>query len=384
MAIMPATLRKRLRRQAALIGKEATQTLRDRRTLTIVLALPLVELFLLGYAVHLTVQHLPTVVADLSKDDQSRAFIDAMVNSKYFDIAGEVGSQAEVVAAIDEGRAKAGFVIPPDFAAQVARGEAQALVILDGSDSFSVSSGYSAAVSVGQERALALAQDQASRLGVDLEAQPITTLTQVLYNPSQNDLIFIMPGLIAVVVQLMAVQTTAQSVVREYELGTMEQLMATAARPLEIVIGKLVPAMVLMFLDVAITTVIGVFWFGVPFRGNPFAFAGLAVLFVSSGLGLGLLVSSIARTQKEAQQVTVLVSLVSMLLSGFIYPRGPMPAAIRLVGNVIPVTYFLRLARGLITKGVGVSLMWPDAIALVIYGVVITSFAALTTRKRLG
>jgi ABC-2 type transport system permease protein len=376
--------RRRIGRLAALAGKETIQILRDRRTLAIILLLPLVELFLLAYAVHMTVQHLPTVVADQSKDDQSRAFIQALVSSQYFDVVGQVSGEADVVAALDEGRAKAGLVIPPGLAAQVARGRAQVLVLLDGSDSFSVSSGYSAAVSVGQARALALAADQARRMGIDLQTQPITTSTRVLYNPSLNDLIFLMPALVALLAQLMAVLTTAQSVVREYELGTIEQLMATPARPLEIVVGKLVPAMLLMLLNVSVTTLTGVFWFGVPFHGNPWAFAGLAVLFVCAGLALGLLVSSLARTQKEAQQITVLISLVSMLLSGFIYPRGPMPPIIRAVGNLVPMTYFARIARGIITKGIGVRLLWTDVAALVVYVVVVTGLAARTARRRLG
>jgi ABC-2 type transport system permease protein len=167
-------------------------------------------------------------------------------------------------------------------------------------------------------------------------------------------------------------------------LGTIEQLLATPARPLELVIGKLLPNMLLMLVNLAITTLVGVYWFGVPFRGNPWSFAGLSLLFVSSGLGLGLLVSSIARTQKEAQQISALLSLLGILLTGFIYPRGPMPAGVRLVGNLLPLTYFIRIARGIMTKGVGVELLWDDVAALAVYGIVITVCAALLTRRRLG
>jgi len=375
---------KRTQRLAALIRKETTQLLRDRRTLTIIMTLPLIELFLFAYAVRLAVDHLPTVVADMSMDSQSRSFVSALVNSNYFDITGYVASQADVVRAIDEGRAKAGLVIPPDFATRVERGNAEALVILDGSDSFSVSSGYSAAVAVGQDRALGLAAEQARRLGIELKITPIVASVQLLYNPSLNDLIFIMPGLVAMLLQILTVLTTAQAVVKEYELGTIEGLLATPARPLELVVGKLAPNMLLMLVNLGFTTLVGVFWFGVPFQGDPWLFAWLSVLFVASGLALGLLVSSIARTQREAQQVSAMISLVSMLLTGFIYPRGPMPAAIRLVGNLIPLTYFIRIARGIITKGIGLSFMWTDAVALVIYGVVILGFAAMTTKKRLG
>ena len=373
----------RATRLAALIRKEAIQTLRDRRTLAIILALPLIELFLFAYAIRLTVDHLPTAVADMSRDAQSRAFVTALVNSHYFDVAGYVASQAEVIQAIDEGRAKVGVVIPPGFAVQIERGNAQVLILLDGSDSFSVNSGYSAAVAVAQARALGLAAEQARRQGFELKTAPITTSTRVLYNPDLNDLVFIMPGLIGLLLQIMAVLTTALAVVREYELGTIEQLLVTPARPLEMLIGKLAPNAVLMLTILVNTTLAGVFWFGVPFQGDPGLFAGLAFLFVWSGLGLGLLVSAIERTQKEAQQISVVLSLFSMLLTGFIYPRGPMPAGVRWVGNLLPLTYFIRIARGIITKGVGLTFLWTDVVALAVYSVLILGVAALTTRRRL-
>jgi ABC-2 type transport system permease protein len=377
-------MRKRAMRLTALIRKETIQLLRDRRTMAFILVLPMLELFLFAYAIRLTVDHLPTVVADMSRDVQSRALLNALVESNYFDIQAYAGSQADVVRALDSNQAKVGIVIPPDFAAHVARGDAQALVLLDGSDSFSVSSGYSAAVSVAQARALELASDKAKRMGIELQQTPITTSTRVLYNPDLNDLIFILPGLVALLLQMLAVMTTAQSVVREYELGTIEQLMATPARPLELIVGKLVPNMVLMLIVLAMTMLVGVFWFGVPFRGNPWLFAWLSLLFVWSGLGLGLLISAVARTQREAQQLVAMLSMVSMLLTGFIYPRAPMPAVIRMIGNLIPLTYFVRIARGIVTKGIGLTFLWTDVIALLVYGIGILIFAATTTKKRLG
>jgi ABC-2 type transport system permease protein len=276
---------KRAMRLTALIRKETIQVLRDRRTLAFILVLPMLELFLFAYAIRLTVDHLPTVVADMSRDVQSRALLDALVESNYFDIQAYAGSQADVVRALDSNAAKVGIVIPPDFAAHVARGDAQALVLLDGSDSFSVSSGYSAAVSIAQARALDLASEKAKRMGIELQQTPITTSTRVLYNPDLNDLVFILPGLVALLLQMLAVMTTAQSVVREYELGTIEQLMATPARPLELIVGKLIPNMVLMLIVLAMTMLVGVFWFGVPFRGDPRFLHGCHCS--SSGLGWG-------------------------------------------------------------------------------------------------
>ena len=372
-----------LKRLRALIRKEMTQVIRDRRTLGIILALPMIELFLFAYAVDLTIDHIPTAVANLSADVQSRRFIDALEVSGYFDMEVYVESEAAVVRAIDDGHVRAGVVIPPDFAAQVERGDAQVLIIVDGSESFSVQSAYSAAVAVAQAYSLDLVAEKIERMGGRLATTPITSSTRVLYNPNMNDLIFIMPGLVAMLLQVLAVNTTAQAVVREHELGTIEQLLVTPIRPIELVIGKLVPNIILVFVNLLSITLAGVFWFGVPFRGNPWTFAGLALLFIVSGLGLGLLISTVSQTQNQAQQLAAMLMLLSQLLTGFIYPRGPMPPVVKTVGNFIPLTYFIRIVRGIITKGVGVTFVWQDVVALVIYGTVVMILAAVTFKRRL-
>jgi ABC-2 type transport system permease protein len=363
--------------------KETIQRLRDRRTLALILSIPLLQLLLFGYAVDLTADHLPTVVADQSLDAESRDFVDALVVSGYFDVVRYVASEADVVRAIDEGEAKAGVVIPPGFAVHIERGEAQALFVLDGAESFSVQAGYSAAVAIAQAHALKLLARKVERAGGRLETAPIQSARRVLYNPNMDDLVFVMPGLIAMLLQVLAVNTTAQSVVRESELGTMEQMLVTPLRPFELVVGKLVPNVALVLLDHAVIVTLGVLWFGVPFRGSVWLFAWLSLLFIISGLGLGLLVSTVAQTQKQAQQLTSLLMMLSQLLTGFIYPREPMPALVRAVGNLIPLTYYIRIARGIVTKGVGISFMWSDVITLGAYGALVMALAALTFRRRL-
>lgn len=372
-----------LQRVLALVQKEMAQVLRDWRVVGLVLAIPVAELLLFAYATHMTVQHLPTVLADLSQDSQSRALAAALSQSDYFDFKHYVGSQAEAVRAIDEGRAVAGVVIPPGFAASVSRGSAQALVLLDGSDAFSARSGYAAAVAVGQARALALAQEKAAAMGIRLDTLPIQTSTRVLYNPEMNDLVFFLPALIAMVLQILATATTAQTVVREYELGTIEQLLATPARPVEMMIGKLVPNLLLMLVNLAVTVLLGVFWFGVPFQGNPWLFTAVALLFLWSGLGMGLLISAVSRSQQQALQITIVLAIFSMLLTGFVFPRTSMALVPRLVGNLLPLTYFIRIARGVITKGVGLSYIWTDVLALVVYAIVVLILAGLTAKRRL-
>jgi ABC-2 type transport system permease protein len=372
-----------LRRFGAVMRKEAIQRWRDKRTLALILSMPLIQLILFAYAVRLTADHLPTVVADLSLDGQSRAFIDALVVSGYFDIVSYEQTELDVIHAIDEGRARAGVVIPPDLEANVALGDAQVLVILDGSDSFSVQSGYSAATAIAQARSLRLVAERVNRLGGDPITLPITFSSRVLYNPNLNDLVFVMPGLIAMLLQVLAVNTTAQSVVREYELGTIEQILITPVRPMELVLGKLVPNLFLVLVDQLVVVLLGILWFGVPFRGSGWLFTWLSLLFIVSGIGLGLLISTIAQTQKQAQQLTSLLMMLSQLLTGFIYPRGPMPPVVKLIGNLIPLTYFIRISRGIVTKGIGIAFLWQDVIALAIYGGVVMVLATVTFKKRL-
>jgi len=384
---------KQLKRIGARIGaitqKETIQLLRDWRTLAMVLLLPILEMFLFAYAVSLTIDHIPTAVADQSHDAQSRAFIEALTASGYFDVELYVADEAHVIRAIDEGRVNAGVVIPPDFATQVERGEAQVLVILDGSDSATVGSGYSAASAVAQARGMELTVEKVTRMGIDVGSLggdgslPIYTSTRVLYNPDKDDMIFIMPGLAAILLQVMTIGQAAVAVVRERELGVAEQILITPARPLELLIGKMAPNLVLTVVDMLIIILFGIFWFGVPFKGSPWLFTWLSLLFIVSGLGLGLLISTVTKTQRQAQQITMLFMMLCMLLTGLIYPREPMPAVVQAVGNLIPATYFIRIARGIITKGVGVSFMWNDVLVLVLYGAVVMVLATTAFKKRL-
>ncbi|MFO7917211.1 MAG: ABC transporter permease [Anaerolineae bacterium] len=377
-------MRRRLGRIWALIKKETVQIVRDWRTLTMILLLPLIELFLFAYAVDLTVQDIPTAVADMSLDARSRELVDSLVVSGYFDVVIHVENEEQVLRAIDEGEARAGLVIPPDFAAQVEQEKAQALIIIDGSDSFTVKSGYSAAMSIAQARSMDMLIQKVERMGAGgMTSLPLTTSARVLYNPNLNDMIFIVPGIAAMLLQTMSISQAAIAVVREREMGTLEQLLVTPIRPFELIVGKMAPNLLLTMLDMLILVAAGVFWFGVPFRGSLPLFIWLSTLFIISGLGLGLLVSTVARNQKQAEQMSLFLMMLSMLLTGLIYPRAPMPPVVRAVGDLIPATYFTRIARGIITKGVGFSFMRSDVLVLVVYTVVVVALSTLTFNKRL-
>jgi ABC-2 type transport system permease protein len=377
----------RLNRLWAVLRKESLQILRDRRTLALIILMPLIEMFLFAYAVDLTVDHLPTAVADVSLDEASRAFLDALSASGYFDLTLWVEDEAEVIRAIDEGRARAGVVVPPDFAAGVERGEAQALLIIDGSDSFTVQAGYRAATAIAQSLSMELLVEQLDRaLGArttDFVELPITTSTRVLYNPNLDDMIFIVPGIAAMILQILAVGQASMSVVREREMGTLEQILVTPIRPLELILGKMLPGIAVTLLDMLLLVSIAILWFGVPFKGSLPLFLLLSVLFIVSGLGLGLLISSVAESQKQAQQFGSVLMLLTMLLSGLMYPLASMPLVAQGVAHLIPATYFVRIARGIITKGVGLRFLKWDVLALVIYSVLTMTLAAVTFKKRL-
>lgn len=380
---------KSLQRMRALIYKETVQILRDRRTLILFFALPLIELFLFAYAVSLTITHLPTAVVDQSLDTRSRDFTQALVDSGNFDVKLVLQNEQQVMQAIDAGTVKVGVVIPPDFSEQVLRGDGSVLILLDGSDSFSVESAYNAALSIAQEYSLSLTAEQVqgagSRLVSDITTGelPITTTTRVLYNPDIRDLIFILPGLIALIMQIIVVTHSAMAIVREREVGTLEQLLATPARPAEMVIAKLIPGMLVAILDMTVILGIGVFWFQVPFHGNILLLAGLSIIFIISGMGLGLVISAIAKTQRQAQQFTSVIQLLAMLLTGFIYPRTTMPLWTQIIGDLIPMTYFVRVIRGIMTKGVSLTFLWTDSLTLLVYAFIALAIAAAVSKKRL-
>ena len=374
-------------RFSALLYKEMVQILRDRRTLMLFFLLPVIQLFLFAYAVSLTVYHLPTALVDQSMDMRSRDFVDALVKSNYFDITHTYQNEAQVVQAIDAGTVKAGVIIPPHFAEDVSSGQGNVLILLDGSDSFSVQSGYSAASTIAQSFSLSLTTEKIVRAGNSLPANagtpPIVTSTRVLYNPDLKDLWFILPAIVGMIIQTLAVAQAALIVVKDRETGTMEQILVTPVRPIELILGKMIPLLVIILIITAVILALGVFWFGVAFQGSLWLYFWLALVFIGSSLGLGLLVSTVAKTQRQAQQISMVVMLFSMLLSGIVYPRNAMPLVPQLIGDLLPLTYFIRLSRGIITKGVGMAFLWPDSLVLVSYCLVVLLVASASFKKRL-
>ncbi len=368
-----------LLRTWAIIQKEFIQTLRDRRSLAIQIGLPVFQLILFAYAIRMNVENIPMVVADQSLDVASRAFISAMETSGYFDVMEYLADEAAVVRAIDEGRAQAGIVIPPDFQSKVHRYEAEALLLIDGSDIFTSQTAYNAITAIAQTHTTEIVWSQlesSGRLTSARDLLPVDARVRILYNPNLADLIFLIPGMIATILQTQTITLTAAAVVREREAGTLEQLLVTPIKAGELMLGKMAPNTVIAIINMFTILAIGIFWFNVPFRGSFWAFTWLSFMYVFSGLGLGLLVSTVSENQKQSQQQAMLIMLVGLVLGGFIFPRYLMPTWVRIIGNLFPLTYFIPIARGIMTKGMTVPDLWEHIAALVIY-VVLVMLAAI-------
>jgi ABC-2 type transport system permease protein len=377
------------RRLGILIRKETIQLLRDRRFITLFLGLAFVQLFIYGYSASKTVYHMPLAVVDQSRDEKSKAFVQALVNSQYFDTTTYLDSQVEVVQAIDRGQVKAGVVIPPNFAADAEKGSADFLIVLDGSDQFAVGSAYSAVNLVAQNFGLQLTASNLALSGANTAPSaanpllPITASAQVLYNPDLNDKWFVIPGIIGMILQTLAIEQAAILLVRDRELGTLEQILVTPVRQLELILSKLIPLLVLCLLTLVVSVGFGIFWFGVPFQGSLFLYFWLSLLFITSCLGLGLLISTGVKTQYEANASSMFFMLFGLLLSGLFYPRIGMPLIPQLIGDLVPLTYFLRISRGIYTKGIGLNFLWSDALILVIYMLIVVVVASKRFKMRL-
>ncbi len=375
-----------VQRTLAIIQKEFIQVLRDRATVGIMLTMPILQLILFGYAISMNVRHIPTVVADQSLDTASRSFINAVVNSSYFNVVGAVQDQKTATQAIDSGRAQAAIVIPPDFSTQVSRGQAQVLVLVDGSDLFTSQSAYNYANIIGQSYAASVVQQKIARAGnatAMAASSALNPFIRILYNPDMKDLWFIIPGMVAMLLQTQTIVLTAAAVVREREVGTIEQILVTPIRPIELMIGKVVPYLAIALINMLTVLGIGVFWFGVPFQGNFWLFLALSFFYVFSGLGLGLLISTVSQNQRQAQQLIMLVMMVGLVLGGFLFPRYMMPAPVRVIGNLFPLTYFIPISRGIITKGVGFADVASEVGALAIYMVIVMFLTSRSFRQRL-
>jgi ABC-2 type transport system permease protein len=366
------------------IRKEFIHIMRDPRTLAVMFVTPLMQLILLGYAATSDVRNVPLAVFDQDRSSASRALIEAFVQSGQFAVARVVGSETQLAALVDGGQARAGLIVPPAYGSDVMRGQGQVVFVLDGSDPSVASSSLSAARLIGQAASTDIVQRSAERRGqAGGLTQPLEVRTRVWYNPDMRSAVFMIPGLIGLVLQLLATLLTSSAIVRERERGTIEQLIVTPIRPFELIIGKILPYALVALLILAEVLLIGTFWFGVPIKGNLLLLLGISCLFLLSTLGIGLLISTVANTQQEAFLLTFLTILPSVFLSGFIYPIAAMPPFLQVASGAVPLTYFLVVVRGIVIKGVGLSALLPQVLALTLFGAILITLASLRFRKRL-
>jgi ABC-2 type transport system permease protein len=368
----------------SIIRKEFLQILRDPRTLAIIVIIPIMQIFLLGYAATNDVRNIPLAVLDQSQSPESRNLLDSYRAADYFRIAYMVDSESQIVTLIDKGDARAGLIIPPDYATRLKEGTARVAFALDGSDPTVASTSLSAAQLIGQAHATSLMAEKISRSGSNCKAQqPVEVRTTVWYNPDLVSAYFMIPGVIGTILFSITAILTASTIVRERERGTIEQLIVTPIRSWELVVGKILPYVILAFVDMLEVLLIGNVWFGVPIRGSLILIMLLSGLFLLSGLGIGLFASTIARTQQEAMLMVWMTLLPSIFLSGFFFPIDAMPRVLQWISFVMPLRYYLVIIRSLLVKGVGLDLISNEVIALCIFALVIMGAAALRFRKRL-
>lgn len=372
-------------RLTSLIRKEFIQIIRDPRTLILVLIIPVMQLFLMGYAATNDVRNIPLAVYDQNRQSEARELLDAYRAADYFALKYFVGSEDALRELIDNGKARAGLIIPPDYSEKIQSQEAAHVVfVLDGSDPTSASTALSAAQLIGQAKATEIMVERQSRTG-QLRAMslPLIVHTRVWYNPDLISSFYMIPGVIGTILFALTSILTATAIVRERERGTIEQLIVTPIRPWELVVGKLVPYVLLALLNAVEILAIGAYWFKVPVRGSIGLIFLYSSLFLLTSLGIGLLASTLANTQQEAMLTVWMILLPTLFLSGFFFPIEAMPKVLQWISYALPLRYYLVIIRSLLVKGVGFAALRQELLALTIFGIVIMSIAAMRFRKRL-
>lgn len=360
-----------------LMRKELLQLRRDRRMLAPLVVAPLLQLFLFGYAVTLDIKEIGLGVCDLDRRAASRELVESFSRSGYFALRAWADSPDQLDEPIASGRVLVGLTIPPDFSKRLARQETACLqVILDGTDmnSAGVAAGYTGAL---------IARYAQARGGTALRG-PLRHEPRILFNPELRSVNYMVPGVICMILATVMTAMTAMAIVRERETGTLEQLIVTPVRPMELMLGKTIPFAAIGLLDVGLIILVARLWFRVPLAGSWLLLLILTIAFLLTTLGLGLFISTVSRTQQQAILTTFFVIMPSVILSGFMFPIANMPRMVQWLTYGIPLRYFVEIVRGIFLRGAGISILWPQALPLVGLGSLIFGLSAARFRKRLG
>jgi ABC-2 type transport system permease protein len=367
-----------------MLRKEFIQMRRDRLTLAMMIAIPAVQLVLFGFAIRTEVRHLPTVVLDESRSSDSRALVSVMQNTGNFDMVGDVRGRDELRDWIDRGKASAAIVIPPDFMHDVRRGRtASAQVIVDAADPLSSSAAISGASQAGavlgaQRSALGTAGAVAS---AERRGPSIDVRVRPWYNPALRSETYIVPGIIGVLLSLTLLLITSMAIVRERERGTLEQLIVTPVDKTSLMLGKILPFVLVGYVQMTVILLLGKLLFDIPIRGSIPLLYLITLGFIVANLGIGLLISTVVRTQTQAMQLGFMFLMPNILLSGFMFPRAAMPAAARWLGDLLPLTYYLDVLRGILLKDIGMSYLWRQTVVLVAFSIVLLVLSVGRFRK---
>ena len=375
-----------LRRLKAVTKKELLHIVRDVRSLILALALPLVMLLLFGYALTLDVDRIPTYVYDLDRTPQSRELIDQFRGSRYFQILGVADNYAAIERGIDKNTILLGIVVPHDYSRKLLEGrEADVQLLLDGSDSNTASITLGYAQVLVQAYAANLRSDALVRKGGQPLRVPVDSRIRVWYNSDLKSKNFIVPGLIAVTMMIIAAMLSSLTIAREWENGTMEQLLSTPVRPRELVLGKLLAYFALGILDMLISLLVGIFIFQVPFRGSVWFLFFTSCLFLFGALCWGIFISASARTQLAAYQMGMVSSfLPAYLLSGFVYSIRNMPVVIQIISYIVPARYFVNILNGVFLRGVGFHFLWVEVAMLIGYAFLVFVLASRRMRQKVA
>jgi len=367
----------------AIMRKELIQVRRDRVTLALVVGIPVIELLMFGYALNAVTDHIATVVVDESSTATSRAYAQSFHSTGYFTIVRWAENRADAMRAIDSGEAKVALIIPAAFGDAVLTGRPTATqLIVDGSDPMVAQTALFSGGLISQVQSANVSLELLNRLGQPggaggaIELRPV-----VLYNPRMLSVKFMVPALIGLVLQLQGVLLTSLAVVRERERGTLEQLIVSPVKPGELMLGKILPNIVLCLVSTVMTLMIARVLFDVPVMGSTIELLLLTLPFLFGTLGIGLAISVVARNQAQALQMTMFTLLPSILLSGFLYAREGMPLIFQWISLAIPMTYYLEILRGVILKGVGIEVLWPQALALTAFAIVTLGISVSRFRK---
>ena len=375
-----------LRRVRAMFEKEFRHILRDSRSLIMALFLPLFQMLLFGYALNLDVDRIPTLIFDGDHSADSRALIERFRGSRFFEIEGFTSSYGEIEKGIDKSKILLGIVIPRDYSQRLNAGsKANVQILLDGSDSNTASIALSYVEGMLQNYALQVRSNgQDRRAGMPL-VSPVDSRVRIWYNSTLESTNYIVPGLIAAMMMVIAALLTSLTIAREWEMGTMEQLLSTPVRAGEIVLGKMLAFFVVGAADTTIAVLVGIFVYGVPFRGNVLVLILSTAIFLCGAFFWGILISAVARTQLFAFQMGLVSTfLPSFLLSGFLYAIENMPMPIQIITRVVPARYFVTIVRGIFLKGIGLNILWGEVLFLVAFAIVVFWAAERKMRQKLA